>query len=121
MWDALGAANSFVTDYSKYEVTFVGHSKGGAEAAAAAIYKNCGAVIFNPATVNTESYDLDSSKYTKNMTVYIVEGDFLHSLERFFSDPIDRLVYLPNQSWSPLENHRMKSVKNALKEAGYKK
>ena len=44
------------------EITMIGHSKGGAEAANS-VAINTNAIIFNPATVNLSAYELDTSTY----------------------------------------------------------
>ncbi|WP_369677107.1 hypothetical protein, partial [Enterococcus faecium] len=59
------------------EITMIGHSKGGAEAANS-VAINTNAIIFNPATVNLSAYELDSNTYTANMVAYVVEGDALN-------------------------------------------
>ncbi len=138
MWDAINYSRGFVSGKSQ-EITFVGHSKGGAEAASAAVATNRNAIIFNPATSNLSAYGLSSSSYSASMTAYIVKGDILNAVEGGFSKPIDKVVYLPQQYggtlfdlWQPkinykisksllqgVLNHLMPSVKNALKEAGY--
>ncbi|WP_300386717.1 hypothetical protein, partial [Clostridium sp.] len=56
------------------------------------------------------------SEYTADMTAYIVEGEFLNNLEGGISKPIGSIVYLPKQPGSAVENHSMKSVKEAIKE-----
>jgi hypothetical protein len=108
------------------ELTFVGHSKGGAEAAGNALATNRNAKVFNPAAINASAYGLDSKNYTANMTAFIVTGDILHSnLNSWLSRPIDKAVFLPRQHGSFWDkgalkvynqylNHRMKSVKKAL-------
>lgn len=50
------------------EITMIGHSKGGAEAANS-VAINTNAIIFNPATVNLSAYELDSNTYTANMVL----------------------------------------------------
>ena len=130
MWDAINYSKDFVGSHSQ-EITFVGHSKGGAEAASAAVATNKNAMIFNPATSNLNAYGLSSSGYTASMTTYIVKGDIVNHLEGWFSTPIDKAVYLPQQygghwyeAWQTglyqrIQNHLMGAVKSALKEAGY--
>ncbi len=130
MWDAINRSKDFVGSHSQ-EITFVGHSKGGAEAASSAVATNKNAMIFNPATSNLSAYGLSPSSYTASMTAYIVKGDIVNNLEGWFSTPIDKAVYLPQQyggqwyeTWQTsrfrsIQNHLMSAVKNALKEAGY--
>ncbi len=130
MWDAINYSKGFVSEHPK-EITFVGHSKGGAEAASAAIATNKNAIIFNPATSNLSDYGLNASSYTADMTAYIVKGDIVNYFEGWFSNPVGKAVYLPQQygghwyeGWQTnavdrILNHLMFSVKSALREAGY--
>ncbi len=98
------------------ELTFVGHSKGGAEATGNALATNRGAVLFNPATLFSKQYGLSSKQYTGQMMVYVVKGDPLNIAEGWFSKPIDGFQYLPRQSWDPISNHYMSRVRPALKQ-----
>jgi len=103
------------------ELTFVGHSKGGAEAAGNALATNRNALLYNPAAINATAYDLDVKSYTgadeNGMTAFIVKGDILNKyLNQYFAKPIDKAVYLPTQSKSSLTNHYMESVLKALKQ-----
>ena len=115
-------AQMFVDANPDAEVTFVGHSKGGAEAAANAVATNKNAILFNPATVNLQAYDLDSSTYSAEMTAYIVEGDILNLLFAPISSPIDNVIYLPQQYefsykmniWSAYNNIK-NNIKNSIK------
>ena len=120
-------ATYFVEKYSDSEITFVGHSKGGAEAAGNALATNKNAILFNPASINAYAYDLDVSKYTADMTAYIVKGEILNNIFGLISRPIDKMVYLPTQYSvnTPIEelnlvnsvrNHSMSAVKEAIKE-----
>ncbi len=121
MQDSITKSEKFVNEHSCYEITMIGHSKGGAEAVANALKTNKNAIVFNPATTFTDEYDLSVDDYSADMTVYVVKGDILNGLEGWFSEPIDEIVYLPRQSWwNGVENHGMDAVKAALKEAGYK-
>lgn len=125
-------AKKFVIKFSNNEITMVGHSKGGAEAAANAVATNKNSIIFNPATVNLRAYGLRSSDYSASMTAFIVKGDILNTAEGWMSKAIDKAVYLPQQyggHWKDLwltsdidriRNHMMGAVKSALKEKGYK-
>lgn len=127
---SLKKAERFVNKHKNREITFIGHSKGGAEAAANAVKTNKNCIIFNPATVNLGAYGISESGYTGSMVAYIVKGEILHSLEGIFSKPIGRVVYLPQQyggdwkhAWRTtvmdgIENHLMGAVKDALKEKG---
>jgi hypothetical protein len=58
-------------------------------------------------------------KYTANVTVYVVRGDILHMLLGPISRPIDKLVYLPRQTWirgivGGIVNHSTSSVQKGL-------
>lgn len=131
MWDAINYGTEFVNAKSGYEITFVGHSKGGAEAASTAVATNRNAIIFNPATSNLSAYGLSSSNYTANMTAFIVKGDIVNAAEGWFSRPIDEMVMLPQQHggkwydlwqtslYQSIQNHLMDAVKAALEEDGY--
>ena len=80
MWEAIGFGQAFVRTNSGKEITFVGHSKGGAEAAAAAIATNSNAIIFNPANLNTWDYNLNAGDYSGNMTQYVVQKEILSEI-----------------------------------------
>ena len=118
------------------EITFVGHSKGGAEAAANAVATNKNAILFNPASVNLKAYGLDAETYTAEMTAFIVKGEILDYIFGDISEPIGRVVYLPQQYPTDysgnttlgtlkknienrIENHLMEAVISALKQAGF--
>lgn len=62
-----------------------------------AVLTNKNAMLFNPATVFLEAYGLKKSKYTAEMTAYIVEDKILNNIFGFISIPIDKAVYLPTQ------------------------
>ena len=113
------------------ELTMVGHSKGGAEAAANAVASNVNAIVFNPATTFLSSYGLSAKTYTANMTVFVVQGEAVHGALWVLSKPIDTLVFLPAQYVSPLwevwnfplnaiKNHDIDAVIWGLLEKGYK-
>lgn len=125
MRNSLDYSKDFVKDHADANITFVGHSKGGAEAAANAVATKKNAILFNPATVNLGAYGLNSSDYSASMTTYIVEGEILHTIEGPFSKPIGRVEYLPEQyptnnpvtyAENAVKNHSMDAVIAALKE-----
>ncbi|HHV28338.1 MAG TPA: hypothetical protein GXX73_01795 [Clostridium sp.] len=108
-------------------VTFVGHSKGGAEAVANAVATNKNAMLFNPGTVFLKAYDLKKSDYDAEMTAYIVEDEILNNIFGLISIPIDKVVYLPTQhlgdtgnptidTINSVKNHSMKATIEAIEE-----
>jgi len=117
MTKSIEYATAFVKNHPDADITFVGHSKGGAEAAANAVATNRNAILFNPASVNLRAIGLNSATYTGNMTAYIVKNEPLNFLFGGISKPIGSVVYLPQQSWwNPLYNHSMAGVKKAINE-----
>ena len=130
MKESIDEAIKFVNKNPGVEITMIGHSKGGAEAAANAVTTNMNAIIFNPASVNLNAYDLDASNYTGNMTAFIVRDEILNNIFGAISIPIDEVVYLDAQYKTPwfiigpvrnllniynsVQNHSMNAVINAL-------
>lgn len=96
------------------DITFIGHSKGGAEAAANAIATNKNAILFNPATVALSEYNLNDENYIGNMTAYIVEGEILNSIFKYISEPIDNVKYLSYPDGNMFDKHSIKTVIKAL-------
>ena len=124
MRTSIKTAKEISQEIGKDELTFVGHSKGGAEAAGNALATNRNALLYNPAAINASAYGLDVGKYTgadsHGMTVFVVEGEILSKLNNFLgARPIDKLVKLPRQKGSSVYNHSMEAVKKALDEANY--
>ena len=78
MVDAINYSTGFVNSHSQ-ETTFVGHSKGGGEAIAAATATGKNAITFNAANFEFGSYGLtDTNK--SNIQNYYIEGEILHSM-----------------------------------------
>ena len=102
MKDSIAFANEFVKEHPNAQITFVGHSKGGAEAAANAVATKKDCIIFNPATVFLSEYGLSSDNYSANMTAYIVEGEFLNNIFGAISAPIDEVHYLKEPTWTSI-------------------
>ncbi|MNW39517.1 hypothetical protein D3C74_166070 [compost metagenome] len=129
MEDSIEKSTAFVNAHKDNEITMVGHSKGGAEATANAVANNKNAITFNTALVHLYAYGLSKSGYTATMTHYVVKGEILNYI--FTAPSIGKTVYLPQQhkiKWwhaslyvtnQRIKNHSMKSVINALEEAGY--
>jgi RHS repeat-associated protein len=115
------AAKQVSKDVGDSELTFVGHSKGGAEAAGNALATNRNALLYNPAAINAEAYGLDAKSYKgadeRGMTAFVVKGDMLNSfINQFFAKPIDKVVYLPQQSKNPVTNHLSHTMIKALQQ-----
>ena len=123
-------------------ITFVGHSKGGAEALANAKATNKDVIVFNPAIPNYKRYGL-RKKYTAKAESYVVKGEILSTaysgaeavalspsvpltvsplddtlgvLSRpvFESKPFWKTEFISNYGWSPLEAHDMTNVITSL-------
>ncbi|AKA71553.1 DUF2974 domain-containing protein [Clostridium scatologenes] len=122
-------AKIFVKYHPGANITFVGHSKGGAEAVANAIETNQNCIVFNPAAVAVEANGLSKEKaaYKGNMTSYIVKGEVINDFDSKIVKPIDKVVYLPeqyhNMDYNPghmwdnaVANHLMPAVKAAITE-----
>jgi hypothetical protein len=107
-------SKNFVKRHPGDKITFTGHSKGGAEAAANAMATNRNAVLFNPAPFIPRAYGLSRSNYSGTMTSYIVKGEILNNLLFLFPQPTSNIIYLPCQSWNPVTDHLMGAVKTAI-------
>ncbi|MBP5402883.1 MAG: hypothetical protein J6Y36_06980 [Treponema sp.] len=95
MKQSIEFAKKFVEEHPDASITFTGHSKGGAEAAANAVATGKDAFVFNPATVNLNAYGLDAKNYKGSMKAYIVDGEILNSIFGPISRPIDQKIMLP--------------------------
>ncbi len=89
------------------DLIFIGHSKGGAEAAANAIATNRNAYLFNPTAVSFRNYGLNPKDYTGKMQAYLVKGDPIASFYPMLGPrAIAEVIRLPRQSWfNPVKNH----------------
>ena len=67
----------FVENHPGSHITFIGHSKGGAEALSNALANNMDAIVFNPALPNYNKYGLNDIEYTADATSYVIEGEVL--------------------------------------------
>ena len=134
---SIAIVQKFCEEHPDSKVTFVGHSKGGAEATANALATNRNAIVFNTATLNEKAYDLDQSKYRANMTVFTVEGEVLSVLFGPMSTPVDKQIIIGKDNiWkkffknatmigqihSAIElfsNHSIEKVIEVLQKEGY--
>ncbi len=94
MQEAISFARKFKEEHPGTKITFVGHSKGGAEAIAAATATGCDAVVFNPAVANLDDYGLSSKGYKGNITAYVVDDELLNTVQNLVNDHVD-VRYLP--------------------------
>ncbi len=114
MKEAIAYAKIFKNYAGDKKVTFVGHSKGGAEAIAAATATNCDAVVFNPAWANLEDYGVSSENYTGNIKAYIVENEILHDVQKYVNENVD-VTFLPDQNeWAHLLKFIPKTPSNLI-------
>ena len=98
MWDAINYSVEFTNSHSQ-EIAFIGHSKGGAEALAAAVATGKNAIAFNPAKPNLKDYNLSEGNYDGNAISYVVRGEILNNL---FGEPgIVRVEYLKQKYKTP--------------------
>ena len=125
MWAAISKSKEFVDSYSSYEITMVGHSKGGGEAIAAATKNGKNAITFNAANFKFMSYGL-SKKNASGVNNYYVHGEILHSLIGRSSYGtnhwVDTQYYIYETSIlgiqikipDPIANHSMDAFKRAF-------
>lgn len=125
MWDAINYSKGFVGSHSQ-EITFVGHSKGGGEAIAAAIATNKNAITFNAANFNFSKYGLTETNKS-GIKNYYVDGEVLSAAIGYARFGTTQPL-LPTQYWTvdwsifgreikipaPIKNHYMDAVKRAL-------
>ena len=124
MWDAINYSKGFVSSHSQ-EITFVGHSKGGGEAIAAATATNKNAITFNAANFNFGAYGLTETNKS-GIKNYYVSGDGLSAaigVARYGTT-----YWLSTQDWminwnifgweinipDPIGNHSMNAIRRAL-------
>ena len=134
VWDAINNSVWF-DSMREQEITFVGHSKGGGEAIAAATATNKNAITLNAANFNFSKYGLTETNKS-GIKNYYVEGEILYSTigaARYGTTQ----TLLPTQEWlvntaidfdifgkkvykeikipDPVGNHLMGAVKKAKK------
>ena len=114
MGETIAFARDIVSRNRDAIITFVGHSKGGAEAAAMAVATNKDAILFNPARPNYSAYGVPIESYEGTMTSYVVRGEILNNALFFLPKPTQNVVPLPSQSWNPFTNHGMDVVNQAI-------
>jgi len=77
MKKSIEQAKEIVKYYPEAHITFVGYSKGGAEAAANAVATGKDAILFNPASPILDEYNLNFDNYKAKMISYIIDGEVL--------------------------------------------
>ena len=130
MKEVISFAKQFANEHQGKEITFVGHSKGGGEAIAAATATNGHAITFNAANFNFSGYGLQAPKDKYKIENYYVEGEFLHEMIGY-AEYGTTMPLLPTQDYYPLPgfvdlswnvgysanpyaNHSMSAVMRAL-------
>ena len=128
MWESIRFALVLDKKYEDFELTMIGHSKGGGEAIANAIATGRKAITFNPMHPNLVLYGLDASTYDDNkMTHYIVKEEILMNylgipyygetilLEPWYETPLMlRSSFL--FTYSGIRNHLMPTMIAALRD-----
>ena len=118
MWIAITEAQKFVESHKNAHITFVGHSKGGAEAEAMALATNRDAILFNPAKANYLLYGIDGN-YDANMESYVVEGEVLSEVYNLIDFlPLGAVGSLV--STNPIDNFLTMTVPLAVNMSEYK-
>ncbi|MDR6778071.1 MULTISPECIES: hypothetical protein [Paenibacillus] len=94
------------------------------------IVTNKNVITINPAVPSLGKYGLSDRNYTARVTNYVVKDEILN--KTLGEVGTGTTVYLPTQykikwwhskaykAWQMVRNHKMDSVKNALKEKRYK-
>ena len=124
MWAAIGAGIYFDATHSQ-EITFVGHSKGGGEAIAAATATNNNAITFNAANFDFSNYGL-IERNKSGITNYYINGEVLSSLPFVGKSRYGTNIPVETQYWNeynflgfevsipaPIKNHDMDAFKKA--------
>ena len=80
---AIEFGNTIIAKYPSQSVTFVGHSKGGGQAAHCALNTGSKAVTFNPAGLGKETQKKGKSEFTRyqDLHAYIFWNDILNSFQ----------------------------------------
>ncbi len=96
MEDLREYAKWFIKQHPTAHITFVGHSKGGAEALINAVYTHKEAIVFNPAEPNLTDIGLNASDYSGTATSYVVNNEILNCFQGSSAiESIGNVVYLP--------------------------
>ncbi len=92
-------AKYLVKKYEGADITFIGHSKGGAEAQAMALATDRNAVVFNTAPLlpNLQGLGKENANYTGRIDSFVVENEALNNTFDLLSDPKGYAIhYMPS-------------------------
>ena len=120
------------TDYYPTEITFVGHSQGGGQAAAASMATGRKAITFNPASVSLCTklrFNLSSAQNITNYRTvgYYWKSDLFHSEIIIGGDPLNNIqdnlgLHAPGNTkyikigiMNPLKSHSINTIIDNLK------
>ncbi|MDE7116198.1 MAG: RHS repeat-associated core domain-containing protein [Muribaculaceae bacterium] len=112
------------------ELTFVGHSKAGAEAKANAYKTGRNALLYNPAALSAKEYGLDPSSYTgidrHGIKTFVIKGEFLskfNNLTKIFTSTAhdkDNYTIILIKRWNnPVGRHKINTLIETLIDHGY--
>ncbi len=92
-YTAISNARTLSEELGSCELTFIGHSLGGGEAAAASMATQRDAITFNPAAVSNLTSLFGNLGSASNVTNYIMVGEqiFNFSNLKFGGDPLNNL------------------------------
>lgn len=131
---SIAIARAFVDANPNNRITFIGHSKGGAEAIANALVTGKNAITFNPAPVNLRAISDTHGIHIRHVILntgihnYVVRGDVLNVL--FGNSSVGSTTFLPRQHGSvwdltmipnilqSLLNHHHPSIVPAVRQSG---
>lgn len=119
---AINNAKNLVNDLKGAELTFVGHSLGGGEAAAASMATGCAAITFNPAAVSPLTrlfYGLESDSQITNYRIIPegtgkirIGGCWVNNLQdNLGMSAPGSTIYVPIKSKNPFTAHELKNFK----------
>lgn len=97
--DSMLLSAGFCYGHKGYEITMVGHSKGGGQAIAAAKFNNTNAITFNAANYDFEKYNLTASPDDADkIQNYYIEGEILSWLTGYAKYGNTNILSAPNRS-----------------------
>lgn len=117
---SINDAINIVKQYSDSEITFIGHSKGGAQAIACAIKTNRSAITFNPAGLSRLTLGINPKRYndTQGFGIinYIMENDPVDWLNRLLDMmPEGSIIAIDSTSESWIDNHIIDNIIKSLR------